>query len=86
MSTTTTETTATLPKFLRIDSNPEDKAEVQSLRARFSVSEKQLVHALLILANSHPAHLLSTCNKIREKSEKVSKSKKSARSVESVAE
>jgi hypothetical protein len=60
-----TETTiATLPKFVKIDSTPEDKGLVQKLRNRFDVSEKQLVSALLLLASKHEAQLLEICNTI----------------------
>ena len=76
---TTTETTTNLPKFLRIDSNPEDKANVQNLRSRFKISEKQLVHALLTLASNHDAQLLGICLKLQKEAEDA---KKAARSPE----
>ena len=75
----TTETTTNLPKFLRIDSNPEDKANVQNLRSRFKISEKQLVHALLTLASKHDAQLLGICLKLQKEAEDA---KKAARSPE----
>lgn len=61
---TTTETAIALPKFVKIDATAEDKGLIQKLRNRFDVTEKQLVHALLLLASKHDAELLKNCNTI----------------------
>ena len=58
---TTTETAIALPKFVKIDATAEDKGLIQKLRNRFDVTEKQLVHALLLLASNHDAELLKNC-------------------------
>lgn len=69
-------TTNTLPKFVKLDSTPEDKALVQSLRSRFDVTEKGLISALLLLAKNHDAELLKVCSALQEEQAKLKKAAK----------